>query len=141
MKKIKNKGSLSLEATLVTSVVFIFFIVLMVGGFSLYTTQSRNVNFNFETGRYVSTTGCSLSKLQNMSTLQKFNGYEINVTVGSNPNVQLATGDKGKIDISCVPASTAGDEFSVITTMPVPYISDYFPQYGIRGDIYVQEAD
>lgn len=140
MKKLKNKGSITIEASLVTAVVLIFFIALIVGGFSLYTVQARNINFNFDTGRYVSTTGCRLDKLQNMNSLQKFDGYEINVNVAG-VTTKVAEGDKGKIDITCVANSTAGDEFSVITTLPNPIPARFFPDTGIRGDIYVQEAD
>lgn len=61
---INNRGSLSLEMVIVTMIMFPIFISLIIGGYAYFTISSENTNLNFKTGRYVSTTGCNITKLQ-----------------------------------------------------------------------------
>ncbi len=116
LRKIKDKsGGSAIETVLVVMLVFPLIIMFIVGAFTFFNVHSQNVNINFDAGRYVSTTGCSLDKLQySMPGLKKFNGFNIFVN-----GTKIQSGSKGDISITCQTVSESGDEFKVITSMPV----------------------
>ena len=135
LMKIKDKsGGSAIETVLVVMLVFPLIIMFIVGAFTFFNVHSQNVNINFDAGRYVSTTGCSLDKLQDsMPGLTKFNGFNIFVN-----GTKIQSGSKGDISITCQAASQSGDEFNVITSMPV-YNIKFFPINSARSANYVQE--
>ena len=137
-----NKGSLSLEMVIVTMIMFPIFISLIIGGYAYFTISSENTNLNFKTGRYVSTTGCNITKLQStMPLASSFNGYTIDVSDGSNSTVVQA-GNSGSISISCASDSKKGDEFIVTTSLDSSQdvFIRFFGPLVVRKAIYVQEV-
>ena len=137
-----NKGSLSLEMVIVTMIMFPKFISLNIGGYAYFTISSENTNLNFKTGRYVSTTGCNITKLQStMPLASSFNGYTIDVSDGSNSTV-IQAGNSGSISISCTTDSKKGDEFTVITSLDSDQdvFIRFFGSLVVRKAIYVQEV-
>ena len=139
---INNRGSLSLEMVIVTMIMFPIFISLIIGGYAYFTISSENTNLNFKTGRYVSTTGCNVTKLQStMPLASSFNGYTINVSDGSN-NTTIQNGNSGTISILCANNSTKGDEFTVLTTLDSSQdvFIKFFGPLVAREATYVQEV-
>lgn len=135
LRKIRDEtGGSALETVLVVMFMFPLIVMFIVGAFTFFNVHSQNVNINFDAGRYVSTTGCSLDKLQDsMPGLTKFNGFNIFVN-----ETKIQTGSKGDISITCQADSQSGDEFNVITSMPV-YNIKFFPITSARSANYVQE--
>lgn len=139
---LNNRGSLSLEMVIVTMIMFPIFISLIIGGYAYFTISSENTNLNFKTGRYVSTTGCNITKLQSTIPLaSSFNGYTINVSDGSN-NTTIQNGNSGTISILCANNSTKGDEFTVLTTLDSSQdvFIKFFGPLVARKATYVQEV-
>lgn len=137
-----NKGSLSLEMVIITMIMFPIFISLIIGGYAYFTISSENINLNFKTGRYVSTTGCNITKLQSTMPLAlSFNGYTINVSDGNNSTV-VQNGNSGSISISCANDSKKGDEFIVTTSLDSSQdvFIRFFGPLVVRKAIYVQEV-
>lgn len=135
LRKIKDQsGGAAIETVLVVMLVFPLIIMFIVGAFTFFNVHSQNVNINFDAGRYVSTTGCSLDKLQDsMPGLTKFNGFNIFVN-----GTKIQSGTKGDISITCQADSQSGDEFNVVSSMPV-YNIKFFPIRSARSANYVQE--
>ena len=135
LRKIKDQtGGAAIETILVVMLVFPLMIMFIVGAFTFFSVHSQNVNINFDAGRYVSTTGCSIDKLQDsMPSLTKFNGFNIFVN-----GTKIKNGTKGDISITCQNDSQSGDEFNVVTSMPV-YNIRFFPITSARSGNYVQE--
>ena len=135
LRKIKdNFGGAAIETIIVVMLVFPIILMFIIGGFKFFNVHSQNVNINFDAGRYVSTTGCSIDKLQDsMPGITKFNGFNIFVN-----GTKIQSGTKGDISITCLNNSESGDEFNVVTSMPV-YNIRFFPITSARSGNYVQE--
>ena len=135
LRKIRDiSGGSAIETVLVVMSVFPLIIMFIVGAFTFFNIHSQNVNINFDAGRYVSTTGCSLDKLQDsMTGLTKFNGFNIFIN-----GTKIQNGTKGDISITCQNNSQSGDEFNVVSSMPV-YNIKFFPITSARSGNYVQE--
>ena len=134
-----KRGSISLETILVTFIMLPIFLSLILGSYSYYAVQSKNVNLNFETGRYVSTTGCSIDKLAStMPHLSKFKGYDVFVD-----GMQIQSGELGNIVIFCQQNSKKCEEFRVQTSINSKsnVMYKFFPEKAIRSGIYVQEGE
>jgi len=135
LRKIKdNFGGAAIETIIVVMLVFPIILMFIIGGFKFFNVHSQNVNINFDAGRYVSTTGCSIDKLQDsMPGISKFNGFNIFVD-----GTKIQSGTKGDISITCQNNSESGDEFNVVSSMPV-YNVKFFPITSARSGNYVQE--
>ena len=135
LRKIKDpSGGAAIETVLVVMLVFPLIVMFIVGAFTFFNVHSQNVNINFDAGRYVSTTGCSIDKLQDsMPGLTKFSNFNIFVN-----GTKIQNGTKGDISITCQNNSQSGDEFNVVSSMPV-YNIRFFPITSARSGNYVQE--
>ncbi|MDO4500693.1 MAG: hypothetical protein Q4B60_05390 [Erysipelotrichaceae bacterium] len=137
-----NNGSLSLEMVLVTMIMFPIVMSLIIGAYSFYSVSSENTNLNFKAGRFVSTTGCSIAKLQpTMSSSSVFNGYKIIVNEGASSTV-IQNGTGGVISVTCNTPSEKGTEFEVYSSMNSGQnvFIKFFPRLTGRKAIYVQEV-
>ena len=78
LRKIKDpSGGAAIETILVVMFVFPLIVMFIVGAFTFFNVHSQNVNINFDAGRYVSTTGCSIDNLQDsMPGLTKFSNFK-----------------------------------------------------------------
>lgn len=136
--KRNKKGSVSLETTLVLSFVFAIVILFFLYAYFYFSAQSQNINLNFNTGRYVSTTGCSIENLSDMSKLSTYERYSITVN-GQDINPK-GNSNIGKIAITCANNSTKGSEFVVYTELVPNDVLPYFSTPS-REVYYVQETD
>ena len=135
LRKIKDQtGVATIETILVVMLVFPLMIMFIVGAFTFFNVHSQNVNINFDAGRYVSTTGCSIDKLQDsMHGLTKFSNFNIFVN-----GAKIQNGTKGDISTTCQNNSQSGDELNVVSSLPV-YNIKFFPITSARSGNYVQE--
>ena len=137
-----NGGSLSLEMVLVTMIMFPIIVSLIIGSYSYFSISSENTNLNFKAGRFVSTTGCSVAKLQStMPSTSTFNDYTVIVNEGAVPQT-IQNGSAGTISIECQADSDKGDEFGVFSSMNSGQnvFIHFFPSLTARKAIYVQEV-
>ena len=136
-----NRGEIGIETAAVMLIFVPIICTIIFGGYAFFTAQSKGIDLNYDTGRYVAMTGCSIEQLQEMDDLNKYASYSIAVREGENTQVLKADGSKGSITISCQPDSKKGDEFEVYTSMVVfgntPIA--FMPEVATRNGIYVQE--
>lgn len=138
----ENRGSLSLEMVLVTMIMFPIIASLVMGSYSYFSISSENTNLNFKAGRFVSTTGCSVAKLQStMPSTSTFNGYTVIVNEGAAVQT-IQSGSAGTISIECQADSGKSDEFVVFSSMNSGQNAfiRFFPSLAARKAIYVQEV-
>ena len=146
----KNKGDVSLQTALIIAIVLPLFLLFNLGAYSFFSVQATNYNLNFDVGRYVSVSGCSYSRLQNMGSNGQFGNYSITVNTYSDgalgdsnhliSSQSVGTGSGGNITINCVENSQQGNTIQVITQKKVPVFGGMFPSTALKGGLYTQEA-
>lgn len=139
----KKEGAISVEAAAVIMLTFPTLLLFLVGSFTFFSAHSKNLDINYEAGRYASMAGCKVTSLSTSITNDsRFDKYAILVSEGSGEPVQLKDGTGGRIYISCAADSKKGNEFTVLTSYPVNSggFGKFFPLNSTYKGIYIQEG-
>lgn len=130
--KIKEqKASVSVETALVVIFVLPVVLGLIATGFLYSSSQSENINLNFDAGRYIANNGCSLNGARKMSELNEWRNFNIilyiNEEIGGDVYegngggiVSYDEGARGTVELHCPANSDRGNEFIVKTIVKIP---------------------
>ena len=152
---LKNKsGSAIIETVIVIGLTLPIFLSFIFGGYSYYLAQSKNINLNFEVGRYASTMGaCSAEDMSTIAKVNKYGLYNLNLNIDGNMvclncagnpfDAPTPTGNNGTVIITCQSDNWAtGSEFGVSSE----YIYEkgmgnfsFYPEKSVEGATYVVE--